>query len=123
MEGGLTVMDATLPRAGIVRRRSDLKRVMKTGAKAAGALLSLRYSPRPEPDFPPRRVAFLLPGTIRGSIARNRLKRRLREAYRRNQRRFPAGFDFLFFVRPEAVRAGYAELEAGLLALAGRVKS
>lgn len=115
-------MAATLPRAGIVRRRSDLKRVMKTGARAAGPLLSLRYSPRPEPDRPPRRVAFLLPGTIKGSVGRNRLKRRLREAYRRNQTLFPAGFDFLFFVRPEAVRAGYAELEAGLISLAERTR-
>jgi len=115
-------MAATLPRAGIVRRRSDLKRVMKAGTKAAGPLLSLRYAPQPQTDCPARRVAFLLPGAIKGSVRRNRLKRRLREAYRRNQERFPAGFDLLFFARPDAVRAGYAQLEAEVTSLAGRVR-
>lgn len=116
-------MAATLPRAGIVRRKSDLRRLMKTGRKAAGPLLSLRYSPQPEPGCPNRRVAFLLPGTIKGAVGRSRLKRRLREAYRRNQNLFPAGFDFLVFVRPEATLAGYAELEAELLSLARKAAS
>uniref|UniRef100_A0A7C4CBY2 Ribonuclease P protein component n=1 Tax=candidate division WOR-3 bacterium TaxID=2052148 RepID=A0A7C4CBY2_UNCW3 len=125
-------MAATLPRAGIVRHKSDLKRVMNTGAKAAGSLLSLRFSPRPDSATleaagppsacPPRRVAFLLPRTIKGSVERNRLKRRLREAYRRNQTVFPAGLDLIFFVRPEAVNAGYAELEAEILNFAAKAK-
>lgn len=116
-------MAATLPRAGIVRRKSDVRRLMRTGRKAAGPLLSLRYSPRPEAGCPNRRVAFLLPGAIKGAVGRNRLKRRLREAFRRSQNLFPSGFDFLVFVRPEAARAGYTELKAELLSLAGKAAS
>lgn len=35
------------------------------------------------------------------AVARNRLKRLLREVFRQNQHRIPAGFDYLIMISPE----------------------
>jgi len=39
-----------------------------------------------------------------GAVARNRLKRWLREVFRQNQEKIPLGFDYLFTVSAEGLR-------------------
>ena len=113
-------MAETLGRAAILRRRRDLDRVRRLGARKGTRYLSLRCAPQPEPDpgdssrtgeVPDRRVAFLLPRAVGNAVQRNRLKRRLREIYRRNRDWFPAGHDCLVFPTAAAGRLSFAELQ------------
>ncbi len=111
-------MVESLARNEILRRRRDVSRVRRLGAKSGTRLLSLRCAPQtdsptdnPGPsNLPPRRVAFLLPRAVGNAVARNRLKRRLREIYRRNKDLFPTGFDYLVQPTPAAGRLSFAEL-------------
>jgi len=116
-------MAETLSRIEILRRRRDLDRVRRLGAKTGTRFLSLRCAPRPEEDsgdsphavtVPDRRVAFLLPRAVGIAVARNRLKRRLREVYRRNKDRFPAGCDCIIRPSASAGRLSFDELEEQL---------
>ena len=93
-----------------------MSRVRRLGEKTGTRFLSLRHAPRPEENSgdtvpaPSRRVAFLLPRAVGNAVARNRLKRRLREIYRRNKNWFPVGFDYLVQPTPAAGRLSFAEL-------------
>ena len=116
-------MVESLARTEILRRRRDVARVRRLGTKTGTRFLSLRCAPRPEENsgtgsadslrprtVPARRVAFLLPRGVGNAVARNRLKRRLREIYRRNKDWFPAGCDCLIQPTVSAGRLSFAEL-------------
>ncbi|MEO0079160.1 MAG: ribonuclease P protein component [candidate division WOR-3 bacterium] len=119
-------MAENLRRSEILRRKRDLDRVMRLGRKVSGVNLHLRYISQPETDrsgaIPPRRIAFLLTREVRGAVARNRLKRRLREIYRRNKDWFPAGFDYLLLARGQAANLSFAALSDETEMLARRVQ-
>jgi ribonuclease P protein component len=75
-------------------------------------------------------LLFGLPGTGRlgvtvsrkvgGSVARNRVKRWLRECFRRARPRFPAALDLVIVARPGAAGAGHDVLCRELKTLAAR---
>lgn len=124
-------MVESLARTEILRRRRDVARVRRLGAKTGTRFLSLRYAPRPEENpggsphagkvpVPSRRVAFLLPRGVGNAVGRNRLKRRLREIYRRNKDWFPAGCDCLIQPTAAAGRLSFAELLEETRQAAGR---
>jgi len=93
-------------------------RVRRLGAKSGTRFLSLRCAPNPNSPtdnpastvVPNRRVAFLLPRGVGNAVARNRLKRRLREIYRRNKDWFPGGCDCLIQPTAAAGKLSFAEL-------------
>jgi ribonuclease P protein component len=116
-------MVESLARTEIVRRRRDVTRVRRVGTKTGTRFLSLRCAPSTEETsgtgfgdsphagtVPSRRVAFLLPRGVGNAVARNRLKRRLREIYRRNKDWFPAGYDCLIQPTVGAGKLSFAEL-------------
>src|SRR5512143_1487513 len=111
-------MAETLARAEILRRKRDVARVRRFGAKTRTRFLSLRRARNPDSptdnpaasELPTRRVAFLLPRGVGNAVSRNRLKRRLREIYRRNKKWFPSGQDILIQPTLAAAKLSFAEL-------------
>jgi ribonuclease P protein component len=93
-------------------------RVKRLGAKAGTRFLRLRCAPNPDSPtdnpassvVPTRRVAFLLPRGVGNAVERNRLKRRLREIYRRNKDWFPNGSDCIIQPTAAAGKLSFAEL-------------
>ncbi len=118
-------MAETLKRSEILRRRTDITRVL-TARRIGDAVLSLRCCPSTassavaSSDMPPRRVAFLISRGLPGAVQRNRLKRRLREIYRRNKSWFPAGCDCVIQAGPRAAELDYKQLQELLAALGRR---
>lgn len=55
------------------------------------------------------------------AVVRNRLRRRIREAYRLHEERFRAGYDLVVVARGRAVTSPYRQLEGDLLRAAKRL--
>ena len=55
-------------------------------------------------------MAFAVSRQAGGAVHRNRARRRMREAYRRQPRRVPEGIALVFVARPRALVAGFQEI-------------
>jgi ribonuclease P protein component len=105
-----------------LRSPRDFQRVRVQGRRVSGALLLLGYVARGEPDNSGyTRIGFSVSRRVGGAVARNRVKRRLREVMRRKLARIAPGYDLVITARPGAADARMETLEqevAGLLARA-----
>ena len=63
-----------------------------------------------QPRVKERRVGFAVSRRVGGSVARNRARRRLREAYRRQQRALRAGVAAVFVARPAVLSRRFTDL-------------
>lgn len=100
---------ATLPRAERLRGAGELRHLFRRGARLERASFVLVWLPGPGR----RAVAFAASRRVGGSVRRNRARRRLREAYRRQKHLLPAvGIRVCFVARGRAVEAPFAELSA-----------
>lgn len=61
------------------------------------------------------RMGLTVSRKVGGAVVRNRIKRRLREAFRRNKLALPLGFDVVVIARVGAGEADYTTLEQELL--------
>jgi ribonuclease P protein component len=101
----------SLARAEVLSRRHELGLLLRTGKRVSGGPVYLRYLRHEQSPSPcERRVAFLVPRQIRKAVVRNRLKRWLREVYRRNKDWFPRGYDYALQLGSSATELGFAEL-------------
>ncbi len=100
-----------------LRRRAEFLRCYQRGRRRHGAFVIL-YAAAQEPRLEHARLGITVSRKVGGAVVRNRLKRRIREIYRRWPRRrsLPA-VDLLFHVRPAAREASFPALEADLLRL------
>lgn len=73
-----------------LKRRSDLWRVYRCGVARSGVLFSLHFLPREGEG----RLGILVPRRWGAAVERSRVKRLLREAFRRHRRLF-AGVDLV----------------------------
>jgi ribonuclease P protein component len=100
---------APLPRAERLRDRRELQRLFHRGSRVERASFVLLWS-----SIPGRRaVAFTAGRKLGGSVRRNRARRRLREAYRRQAALLPeTGLRLCFVARPRVVAVSFLELSS-----------
>jgi ribonuclease P protein component len=106
----------TLPRAARLRRAAEIQRVFEHGSRVERKAFVLLW--RPDPGG--RRAGFAVSRKVGGAAQRNRVRRRLREAYRRQTTAFPGDVMLVFVGRPAAGAAAFTELlsdmgQAGML--------
>jgi len=106
------------PAARRLKVSREFERVRKEGRAVRGGLLTLSVLPVDgEKRF---RVGLITSRRVGGAVARNRIRRRLREIVRRNQQVLKGGIWFVVIARRSAAHTEAAALEAELLCLAQR---
>ena len=64
------------------------------------------------------RVGITVGKKLGGAVTRNRVRRRLREVYRLNERLFDAGWDIVVVARGRCIDADFQKLQSAYLSLA-----
>lgn len=100
-----------LPRAWRLARRAEFDAVLTEGARRRFARLDLAWRPN---DIAHPRLGLVVPRHGRTAVARNRLRRRLRELARRRILRALPSLDVVIRARPPAYTAPFEDLGAEL---------
>ncbi|HZH43033.1 MAG TPA: ribonuclease P protein component [Lysobacter sp.] len=112
--------DHRLPRHARVRARAEFDRVFERGKRAAHPLLALHWLPAPAPEAGARLGLAVSRKVDARAVARNRIKRVLRDAFRHQRARLAAG-DYVLVARPAAREAAGDALREALAQLLRRV--
>ena len=107
-------------RSGRLRRRVDFLAVQDRGRRIAGANYLVFGLPRSS-DLSQResraRLGVTVSRKVGGAVTRNRVKRWVRESYRRLQGLAPTGTDVVVVARPPAAASGYEATKEELASL------
>ena len=94
-----------------LRRRADFVRCYRQGRRRHGPLATLHVVESKDSPGGPR-LGITVTRKVGGAVARHRLKRQIREIYRRwDQRRQLPSCDIVVHVKPSASRAEFGELQ------------
>ncbi len=109
-------MTARLPREARVRVRAEFDRTFKQGTRAASPLLALHWLR----DNAPARLGLAVSRKVdTRAVVRNRIKRTLREAFRRLRTSLPGG-SYVVVARAAAAGCDGATLQDGFMTLLQR---
>ena len=107
---------ARFPRSARVRAKSDFDRIFQHGRRTALPVLALHWLPR---DVPARMGLAVSRKVDPNAVGRNRIKRVLRDTFRRLRGQLAAG-DYVVVARPAARQASGPELVAAFQGLLHR---
>jgi ribonuclease P protein component len=91
--------------------RQDFTRVIQEGQRYTASGIVLWVSRQSDDPARKPRMGLAISGSYGNAVARNRLKRILREIFRLNKHRLPPGADLVFGARPRKDPVTYALLE------------
>ena len=121
-----------LPQQSRIRRAEDFRRVLRTGRRAGGSVLTAHLLLPAGPDGAagtpgevlsggPAKVGFVVSRAVGSAVVRNRVKRRLRELMRGRLASLPRGCLLVLRAHPAAATARQADLAADLDLVIGRL--
>ena len=88
-----------MQRRNRLSRSRDFDAVYRHGRSVSTRFLVLYWFPREDAGEEPR-LGLAVPKATGGAVVRNRIKRQLREAWRRRLERVPPGRDYVLIARP-----------------------
>ena len=99
---------AKFPRSMHLLRHEDFEQVYKQGRRHFATHVTVFYLRRSNGG---PRIGFTVPRALGGAVVRNRMRRRLREAVRRNDPNTLAAVDVVMNPKKSLLTADFAELE------------
>jgi ribonuclease P protein component len=99
-----------VPRQGLQKKErliktSDIKRISISGKKIEWPAASLSFLKRKPADY--SRIAVIASGKLGKSFLRNKMKRYVREIFRREKNNFETGLDLVVRLKAGAEKSGY----------------
>ena len=120
-------MSETLPQKERLRKRAEFLAVQGRGKKHHTERFLVFVLPRrPVPQGEPRapsRIGVTVSKKVGGAVVRNRVKRLLREAFRRRKTLFPIGLDIVFIAKQTAQKSELADVLRELERLCSKLRS
>ena len=102
-----------------IRKSREFSKVYRRGKGKANPLLVL-YVLKNSRDY--NRIGRSVSKKVGKSVTRNRVKRLIKEVYRKHSETKDTGYDLVFIARTQAARAGYYEIEKYMMDLLKRHK-
>jgi ribonuclease P protein component len=99
-------------RAASMSRRADFDLTRREGRVSAAAAFVVHALARPGEG---RKLGIICPRRVGSAVARNRVKRRVREVFRTSPELFRDGWWFTVTARPPAAGMPFADLRAALI--------
>lgn len=123
----------TLPRRLRIRQRRDFLRVQRSGTKIHTRFFLVFVAPssRSAPsgasptapgDLPQTRLGVTVTRKVGKAVRRNRIKRLVREAFRRERHALPAGFDMVWVAKRDADGVAFEDVVLDMRALPARIR-
>ncbi len=104
-----------LERGELIRSASQFREVFKKGRILRGKYLTLFYRKGRE-----RKIGFVLKRDLKGAVKRNKVKRRLREIYRKEKRRIDPRVEIIVLTDKRTEKVDYHQVKEDLLRLLHR---
>jgi ribonuclease P protein component len=92
-----------------LKRRADFERVQSKGRKVHSARFLFLVLPRETGEPTPTRLGLTVTRKVANAVGRNRIKRVLREVFRKNRALFPSGCDVVIVAKDRAPGLGYED--------------
>jgi ribonuclease P protein component len=108
------------PKSRRLLRPQEFQRVFAQGSKVSGRLVQLLYLPN---SLESTRLGVAVGKRLGRAVRRNLLKRRIREALRRQQAIIQTGLDIVVFPKTQASIVDFPSLSADLLDLFSHLKN
>src|SRR5277367_3578609 len=105
-------LSESLPRRAIIRRRTVFDATRNKGRRVSNRYMALNFLSRDAiPPGETGTVAFLTPKRLGAATVRNKLRRRMREIYRRDLTQSDENSYLVWVARPPATELPFDELK------------
>ena len=102
------------PRAARLVRRGEFDAVYRAGKRRSSSHFTVFFRAN---QLPASRFGFSIKKALGGAVARNRIRRRIREIVRCHRMEIPTGWDIVIHPKSSVGRGKFAELAVDLLRL------
>ncbi len=97
-----------------LKRNNDFRSMYARGKNSAGVYLAI-YSRRNRLGY--TRLGLTVSTKLGGAVTRNRIRRRIKEAYRLTEAKYLPGMDLVIVARSKALNCKFTALQAEMTAL------
>ncbi len=114
----------TFPKSSRILRSAEFRHIYENGFRVSSSLFAaFCFKRAPTGPAVGPRLGLTVPRAVGGAVQRNRIKRRLREAFRLHRGRLAPEWDLVLNPRASVLRATFPEVERALEKVIARCNS